>query len=52
MITPHFSCSQTETEVVVKMYCPSVRVCLLDCVNGSLSLLMKPEVGIRRRDQH
>ncbi|KAH9934938.1 SHQ1-domain-containing protein [Fomitopsis serialis] len=25
MITPRFSCSQTDTEVVVKMYCPSVR---------------------------
>ncbi|EPT05845.1 hypothetical protein FOMPIDRAFT_1026741 [Fomitopsis schrenkii] len=25
MITPRFSCSQTETEVVVQMYCPSVR---------------------------
>ncbi|TFY59537.1 hypothetical protein EVJ58_g5721 [Rhodofomes roseus] len=25
MITPRFSCSQTEIEVIVKMYCPSVR---------------------------
>ncbi|KZT65490.1 SHQ1-domain-containing protein [Daedalea quercina L-15889] len=25
MITPRFSCTQTEAEVIVKMYCPSVR---------------------------
>ena len=51
MITPRFSCSQTEGAVIVSIYCPSIRV-----RRRSLAPLPAPaddqnEVGDRRRNQ-
>jgi protein SHQ1 len=50
MITPRFSCSQTDESVIIKMYCPSVRVrhhfSVLSLSNHSVPLEQASEIEI------